>query len=86
MVTRTVTVNVTAEDIASGKSEDRYRCPVSLATARALGVEKVFIWTHSWWLKKNIFGPLPEVATAFIRAFDHKRPVQPFSFEIEVPA
>lgn len=62
-------------------------CPIARAIRRATGMECT-VGTSSG----HIYTPqgypsftLPEEAKAFIHAFDHGSPVQPFVFDLEVP-
>ena len=78
-------VEVTAEDIAKGVRNTCDRCPIALALS-ALGVIEPFVDGYA-----VEFGNCeeqvrtPEVASAFIEAFDLGNPVEPFTFEIDVP-
>lgn len=78
-----VNVEVTAEDIAQGVAADCQRCPVALALKRATGED----WrVGSYEAEKvAIRVPLPMRVRAWTLALDTGEPVEPFSFEIEVP-
>lgn len=78
----TLTIDVTAEDIAAGKRSSGCDCPIALAAKRKLG-RRDGVGVGS--LAINIGGDwswLPQSARVFIRRFDDCRPVEPFSFEI----
>lgn len=87
-------ISVTREDIAAGKRHECGACPVALAVARHLcdGVAPQVGYftiqyrrladqqtlTHVSWL--------PAPASEWIEDFDHRRPVEPFDFELKIPA
>lgn len=85
---RTVTVTVTAEDIASGEREKCERCPIALALRRATGEPKAYadavmlaaISADENWFK----GATPDKAFRFMCEFDGKKPVEPFTFTVEL--
>lgn len=78
---------VTQEDIATGVPGDYCLCPIALALARIFckSPELSDFSVHGRLVFFRSAGPvvLPEVAVEFIRSFDHRRPVKPFSFELE---
>jgi len=89
-------VEVTAEDIAKGQREEVCLCPIALALSRC-GVRGPAVagavgWTpgdNRWsvtfvedYENETI---LPEECGTFASAFDKGEPVEPFTFEIEVP-
>ncbi len=83
-----VTVNVTADDIKAGKRKKIDRCAVALAAKRAfkearwaIGDEIVYAPTGCDRLAAT---PLPPSAQKFIKAFDERRVVKPFAFEVSV--
>lgn len=84
--TRTVTINVTAEDIAMGKRRKCDECPIALASYRALGCP-VRVFPYSIALNDGSCrtAMLGDVPSAFIHSFDEAYPVHPFSFDIDVP-
>lgn len=79
-------VEVTAEDIAMGQRYSAEKCPVALAIERATGRRAIAGLTtihwyppgESWMCRQG----LPREVARFIRAFDHGRPVSPFSFSL----
>jgi hypothetical protein len=81
---RTITVNVTQEDIDAGEPGHACGCPLALAIARATDC-KVFIVAGIWTSTSGHRGPLPESAHRWYWAFDQGKPVSPFSFTIEWP-
>lgn len=85
------TIQITAEDIASGTCGDPARCAVALAATRALGEPCTVPADMMLWFASCPEGiMLPESAWKFIIQYDspHDRMralCQPFSFEVEVP-
>ena len=81
-------IEVTAQDIVEGERFGCYSCPIALALKRigkrnwAVKSEILRRWTESG---RAVDVPLPRDAKAFIDDFDHDRPVEPFSFDIELP-
>ena len=90
---RTIRVSVTQEDIDAGVACDCEKCPIARAM-RALGYNAtvdddiVYIWNEElrWEGKKLLWRRLPEVAVRFVAAFDGGQVVEPFEFELVVPA
>lgn len=82
----TLTVEVTAQDIAEGREGDCWHCPIALALTRAVGGEPVHVNFSDisdgggGWYRK-----LPTEAVSFQRWFDRGDPVEPFSFKVRVP-
>lgn len=77
---KTITIEVTADDIARGTRKSCSCCPIALALARCTGL---VVSVESDWV---YFMPdLPQTAVEFIKTFDAGKPVQPFSFELDVP-
>lgn len=76
-----MTINVTKEDIDNA-TFDTTNCPVAKAISR---VVKCCVgcghFTASWG-GGNHACDLPEQVTNFIKAFDSREPVKPFSFEL----
>lgn len=88
----TITVEVTQRNIEEGIRLSCAGCPVALAMNRATGLE----WSISGWqmmafrkLEKDALQTYalvtPPIARAFISAFDIGRPVEPFSFDLDLP-
>lgn len=86
-----VKVDVTAEDIEAGKGHAgrACKCPVALAMARATK-NKVYVSQTRWatilfddksWQEFET----PTEAAEFISKFDANLPVEPFTFELEIP-
>lgn len=83
---QTITIQVTAEDIANGARRNCKACPIALAASRhecfsnaiLLEVGAIYI---SWYDEKSKAVRLPEIAIEFIRDFDKRRDVKPFEFE-----
>jgi hypothetical protein len=78
-------IEVTQEDIDKGIPEDSLRCPIGRAMYRTTG--------GVWMVYKNVMVPwqiscwkttsLPDIAEGFIKNFDKRLTVKPFTFEIE---
>jgi hypothetical protein len=79
-----ITIDVTADDIANGVRGRCSTCPVALAVRRVPGLEKWEVGGMSAFYGASSF-PLPCAASRFIMDFDGGRPVEPFSFEVDVP-
>ena len=95
-----VTINVTREHIAKGKPFSTRFCPVALAV-KEIASERMEVETSSvgvvtstfsvyfvHYTEKEVFRyhiPLPYDAEKFILDFDNRKPVYPFSFDIEIP-
>lgn len=83
-------INVTKTDILKGKQcETGYSsnsCPVYQALKRR-GVKILSVATTNFSLKSTYERfPLPDKARDFISEFDWQQRVNPFSFEIDIPA
>lgn len=80
-------INVTQADIDAGLPLQCYLCPLALAITRVLGKAAAVTSSKAY---LNITGgesikcSLPEEAIEFRTRFDCGRPVQPFSFKLEV--
>lgn len=80
------TVTVLQDDIDNGVPWRSGSCALALAAKRELAdlpgsgwlVIGAYIHAESWQAL------LPEEAGTFRRDFDHKRPVEPFKFEIDI--
>ncbi len=91
MPARTVTVSVTADDIAQGVKCRGDSCAVQRALARALDDKRLQV-SYSQ-VVAFVYGsatqwhtmPLPDICLTFLRAFDAGRAVQPFSFDLTLP-
>ena len=93
----TVLIEVTQEDIDHGVPGDPCGCPIALAISRATG-HYVVVGTLGYDDYRVCFDEgsldgyldvLPERAKAFASMFDaddHSLPVEPISFEIDLPA
>ena len=76
----TVTIEVTAEDIAAGRMSACTGCPVALAMTRALGTETRVYMLHGEFPDTDEMFALPATVRSFIRAFDAGEGVEPFAF------
>jgi hypothetical protein len=91
VLTKTVRVEVTAEDIKHGAMSDCENCPVAWAFIRATGLDhfKVSVdeITITWpFSDRKEAIELPESVSEWISAFDDGKPVSPISFDLDVPA
>jgi hypothetical protein len=78
-------VNVTAEDIENGVPGSAKSCPIALAARRIEGLKVTGITTRRAIFQGHGVTMLPLEAVQFIHSFDADCPVEPFSFEIEIP-
>jgi hypothetical protein len=78
---KTVTVQVTEEDIRDGQRHSCLSCPVAKAIGRATG-KWCQVVCSCWWLRNRIPLRLPDDAITFIDRFDRQLAVKPISFEI----
>ena len=80
------TVSVTAEHIAKGFAEDRYRCPVALAIRDAFpGAGNVSV--TGMYVRVGLREhELPVEVQRFTWNIDTGQPVEPFAFELDFPA
>jgi hypothetical protein len=86
--TKRMRVNVMARDIQFGEPKPA-SCPIAIALRRHFGVGKVLVDCEvaEWWGEDGqyIRVDLPPEAGEFMYDFDGGDPVQPFTFEVEVP-
>lgn len=93
---KTVTIEVTADDISNGVCISIWDCAVATACARVgrelgysdIAVDGQFAYfdkDKSLALRAGFRVELPARVQAWIKDFDNKRPVEPFSFELAVP-
>lgn len=81
---QTLTVEVTAADIKGGFREQCRSCPIALAASRVGNRPSVGrLWVHFGDSPNFIRYNLPDVARAFVDAFDAAVPVKPFTFTME---
>jgi hypothetical protein len=85
---QTITISVTADDIAQGKQRDCRRCPIACAVRRAfphavVDVDEadINIWKSGLIAETFREYVLPDEAREFISAFDAGESVKPFTFE-----
>lgn len=90
----TLTVNVTAEDIAQGRRSDCHLCPVARALRRVTGSVWAAVGRYEMvWRGPNakaIRCDTPDEVIRFVADFDsvpgvNIPPFAPFSFELEIP-
>jgi hypothetical protein len=81
---RTVTVKITADDIAAGETVSANNCPIALALKRHFPRRKeIAVGDWSIRLGSTVIG-IPKKAERFLDRFDDGKRVRPFSFEIEI--
>ena len=79
------TIAVTQQDIDQGVNAGPYKCALALALRRSFGCREcdlVRVTRINAVVRTRVF-PLPPEATQFVHDYDHRRPVQPFSFVID---
>lgn len=87
-----MTIHVTQEDIDEGQITNgsvsrACACPIARALSRALGVP-ITVGFLEYRKTSEPTGPfhyLPDAAKHFIWDADDKKPVEPFTFEIDTP-
>lgn len=88
---KTITVDVTQDDIANGKQGECGFCPIALALNRHAPANHHFTVGSSTatLLREDRSDSipletvlLPRVAEAFVRSFDHRYTVEPFTFDL----
>lgn len=72
-------IEVTEEDIRNGEQENSRLCPVALACLRVVNKNWALVWIK---LSQNNRWDIIEKVMIFIKAFDKKLSVEPFSFEL----
>jgi hypothetical protein len=80
---KTVKIEVTRADIDRGRPRFNNLCPVALAINRALPGHA---WRVDGWRAEGDGGgrfALPWRAVVFVSDYDHGKPVQPFTFEVQ---
>jgi hypothetical protein len=86
-VTRTVTVEVTAEDIEQGMPGVTDACALALAIRRVTG-EPFLVGAHGFGISEDEDDDdiaLPVHVVEFRREYDRGNEVTPFSFTLELP-
>lgn len=85
-------IEVTQEDIDNGKRGQWEHCPVALAAIRCLSNSHPIQYLSVTQKYLYLFGlddaanQLPDSATDFIKRFDGCEDVEPFAFDIDLPA
>lgn len=89
-MSKTILVNVTAEDIARGVKSESSLCPIAcalrkillLGTRISVGVDDVGLYGQP-----HFHGDidLPDEAGEWVQQYDKGLPVSPFTFTLEIP-
>ena len=83
---KTLTVHVTKTGIKRGEREDACNCPIARALRRAglknPTIDGTFI-EYGWSTQFRV--RTPARARQFIRRFDARKPVEPFTFRLKLP-
>ena len=79
-MTKTITVNVTQEDIDEGQERECESCPIALAVRRLLNCGVTVHEAICLFGAKHGVCALADEPFAFVKAFDAGLPVKPFSF------
>jgi hypothetical protein len=81
-----IKIEVTQDDIDSGKPRLAGSCPIALALIRAIpDIQPEVMFTKFWSEKYEKCFDLTDEAYFFILAYDDGAKVKPFSFEIDIP-
>ncbi len=89
-MSRTVTVEVTAEDIAAGERDSCERCPIAIAVQRTglirvhADADAIWGWPDDGDDTESIGCDTPDIAARFMEDFDTGEPVEPFAFTVEL--
>jgi hypothetical protein len=78
---KTLTIEVTAADIAAGIPEMSFACPIALAAARLTG-EPVKVTDDAIRVGRSLYADLPPEAAEFVCNFDDGVEVSPLTFTI----
>jgi hypothetical protein len=82
----TLTIEVTEKDIDKGMPCDGWNDPISRALFRIVGQRFIVHEDRIHPLgQAGVFIPLPQHAKLWLWGFDHRLPVNPFSFKLEMP-
>jgi hypothetical protein len=82
----TIRIEVTQDLIDRGERNCPDRCPIALAFHLATGKDTLEVLSDCTRLPYSTspYCLLPEIARDFILRFDHRAPVQPISFNVEL--
>lgn len=83
---KTITVNVTSEDILRGIRNNCHFCPIALALKRKLKNQDAWVGPTEFFLGHSYdqYIDIPNICINFMSTFDEGKYVDPFSFTIEV--
>lgn len=91
MKLKTTLIRVTAEDIATGKKNDCWACPIAKAVTRTLRLSpdqqmpgRFSVGGNYVRIERQKY-TLPRSAIRFIRRFDSEQDVEPFRFKLSHP-
>lgn len=85
-----ITITVTQQDIIDGKRESTCACPIALAANRC--IQGAVARVNDDWINISYMSgrfeslALPMEAETFVLCFDTGLPVEPFTFELPIPA
>ena len=75
-------IHVTKKDIGLGITNDTTCCPVARALKRRFDTNLVSVGDSRATIRRKGY-PLPESASQFVRDFDARKRVRPFSFTLK---
>lgn len=78
---KTISISVTAEDIANGVRENPCCCPIALALRREFHGSEAVVGNMNACVGSHLF-LLPAAARKFVEDFDELRPTAPATFEL----
>ena len=84
---KTITIDVTQEDIDKGVCKDTAKCAIARAFGRMLDGESIQVGSYSIALyNHSVALNLPEEASEFVKSFDKYKGtfVKPFSFQLDM--
>ena len=78
-------IEVTQQDIDKGLNNNCFSCPIALAVKRKIDTGNVLVYCDRISVMSTISSydyKLPKKAQTFIKRFDDRKPVEPFTFEV----
>jgi len=80
---RTITVNVTADDIRDGQRSHIRNCPVARALARVYPDQDITVGVRTAF-GESVRILLPAAVVEWIAHYDHNYPIEPITFRAQV--